>query len=167
MKEPSAEEWIRTLGLIAHPEGGWFRETYRALESIPADGLPPRYRGPRSFGTSIYFLLRAGEVSTLHRIASDEVWHHHRGGALCVHGIDAEGAHQRWLVGADLDAGQRPQAVVPAGTWFGAELLDGAYALVGCTVAPGFDFADFELADRATLIARHPDHRAIIAKLTR
>jgi len=167
MVERTAEEWIAALGLAAHPEGGWFRETYRARESIPADALPARYAGPRSFGTSILFLLRAGEVSSLHRIASDEVWHHHRGGALCVHGIDAAVTHRKWLLGADLDAGQSLQVVVPAGTWFGAEVLDGAFALVGCTVAPGFDFADFELADRATLGARYPQHRALIEKLTR
>jgi len=167
MEPRTAEAWIEALGLVAHPEGGWFRETYRSAEQLPRAALPERYAGARSFGTSILFLLRRGEASSLHRIASDEVWHHHHGGPLCVHGIDPDGAHHRLLLGPDLDAGQRLQAVVPAGWWFGAEVMEGEYGLVGCTVAPGFDYADFELGARSDLLVRYPGHRALIERLTR
>ena len=162
----TADDWIRHLDLQPHPEGGCYREVYRSGESIEA-GLPERFNGSRVFCTSIYFLMQDQQVSRLHRIRQDEVWHYHDGGGLRVHVIRPDGTHCPFDLGRDLDAGQRPQAVVEAGCWFGAELIAQApFALVGCTVAPGFEFDDFELADRERLIKQFPDHASLIERLT-
>jgi predicted cupin superfamily sugar epimerase len=159
----TAQDWIARLALIRHPEGGWYRETYRSREDVPAAALPSRFRGARVFATAIYYLLRAGERSALHRIKSDEVWHHYAGDALTLWLLEAPGAAREIRLGGHGE----PQAVVPAGVWYGARVVDGgAYALMGGTVAPGFEFADFELADRATLLAGWPAQRAIIEALT-
>lgn len=164
----NATDWIDRLGLQSHPEGGYFRESYRSADLLDAGILGGRHGGPRPASTAIYFLLTGEAFSSLHRLRSDEVWHYHAGSALTVHVIDPAGAYRAHRVGLDLDAGERPQAVVPAGCWFGATVDEpGGYALVGCTVAPGFDFADFELADRAELTGRHPEHAGLIARLTR
>ena len=166
MNRPAAD-WIERLGLVPHPEGGHFRETYRAPECMAGTDLPPRYGGSRAFGTAIYFLLRSGEASRLHRIKSDEIWHFYAGGPLAIFLIHPAGNLHEIALGLDFDHGQRPQAVVPAGTWFGAAPLpDTLYSLVGCTVAPGFDFADFELADRRRLSDAYPQHHALIERLT-
>ena len=163
-----AEFWIERLRLAPHPEGGYFRETYRAAHAIPAGSLPTRYGGPRVASTAIYFLLRAGEVSALHRIKSDELWHFYAGGPLLVSALGPDGERRDVTLGPDPDAGHTLQAVVPAGHWFGAAPCPGTdYALVGCTVAPGFEFADLELADRGGLVARYPQHAALIERLTR
>lgn len=168
MTDNSAEEIINTLGLARHPEGGWFRETYRATEAIPAAALPDRYGGARSFCTAIYFLLKKGEVSALHRINSDELWHFHAGTGLTIHVFSRGGEYRSLQLGADPCAGESFQAVVPAGCWFGAEVTgDGEYSLVGCTVAPGFDFADFEMADRQPLLRQFPSHASVVRRLTR
>ncbi|NVN90034.1 MAG: cupin domain-containing protein [Desulfuromonadales bacterium] len=162
----SATFWINTLGLIPHPEGGWFRETYRASESIPPAGLPDRFNGPRSLCTAIYFLLERGQFSALHRIRSDEIWHFHEGAPLIVSVLTPEGEQYDIPLGRDAKSGERFQAVVPAGCWFGAE-PQGDFSLVGCTVAPGFDFNDFEMADRTDLTSRFPQHGTLIQHLTR
>ncbi len=159
----TAEAWIARLGLLRHPEGGWYRETYRAREGIAADALPPRFGGPRALSTAIYYLLRAGERSALHRIKSDEVWHHYAGDPVTLWLVGPTGEARTLTLGGDGE----PQAIVPAGAWYGARVAEGgAWALMGGTVAPGFDFADFELADRAALLARWPAHRAAIEALT-
>jgi predicted cupin superfamily sugar epimerase len=158
-----ANYWIDRLRLQRHPEGGYFRETYRASDTIPAAGLPPRFVGERAFSTLIYFLLPGMEYSALHRIRSDEVWHFYSGSSLTIHVIDADGGYAPLQFGSDSF-----QAVVPAGCWFGATVDDpDSYALVGCTMAPGFDFADFELGRRDHLIALYPRHRALIERLTK
>jgi predicted cupin superfamily sugar epimerase len=160
----SAADWIRRLELVPHPEGGFYRETYRASEHVAKEHLPPRFGGGRALSTAIYFLLVGEQVSALHRIKSDEVWHFYTGTAidLFVIGPDGSLAIQR------LGPRGPFQALVPAGSWYGAALSEGAgWALVGGTVAPGFDFADFELADRAPLVAEFPQHRALIERLTR
>jgi len=162
----SANDWITRLGLVPHPEGGHFRETYRAAERIAGTGLPSRYGGARAFSTAIYFLLRSDEVSRLHRIKSDEIWHFYAGGPLTMFLIHPGGLGEI-ILGSDPDQGQALQAVVPAGTWFGAAPRPSVpYALVGCTVAPGFEFADFELGDRHRLIGSYPQHAALIERLT-
>jgi predicted cupin superfamily sugar epimerase len=164
----SAAQWIAELGLQPHPEGGYFRETYRSAESVEAAALPARYGGSRCFGTSIYFLLEGAQFSAFHRLKSDEVWFHHAGGALRVWLLDESGALREERVGPDPRSGDRLQLALPAGTWFAARPDVGAgFALIGCAVAPGFDFADFELAGRAALGRRFPQHRAILAELTR
>ncbi|MEM8559241.1 MAG: cupin domain-containing protein [Bacteroidota bacterium] len=162
MTLPSAQAWIDALGMEPHPEGGFFRETYRAAHTVENE-----HGHARTASTAIYFLLRAGDVSHLHRIAADEGWHLYAGGPLTIHTLTVNGTYTALHLGLDLAAGQRPQHVVPGGVWFGATVDEGAdYALVGCTVAPGFDFADFELADRASMLAAYPQHRALIERLT-
>ena len=165
MTPRTAEEWAAALKLLPHPEGGWYRETWRARETIPRTALPAGFHGDRSAGTSIYFLLRGGFPSRLHRIASDEVWHFYQGSPLSVHVLGDDGIRQTLRLGSDPSAGQWLQAVVPAGSWFGAE-SEGDWSLCGCTVAPGFDFADFELGSRAKLLGRFPEHRDLVERLT-
>ena len=160
--------WVEQLELIPHPEGGFYRETYRAGLVLPETGIPD-FDGPRSASTAIYFLVTAGSFSALHRIASDEVWHFHAGGALEIVTLLPGGERRDLHLGLALELGERPQHVVPAGAWFGSRLrreTDG-YALVSCTVAPGFDFADFQLARCAELSRELPQHIAIIEALTR
>jgi predicted cupin superfamily sugar epimerase len=143
-----AEELIAQLQLQPHPEGGHYRETYRAREQVNSP------RGPRAASTAILFLLAAGERSCWHRIASDELWHHHGGGGLVIHELCPAGRARSTHLGLNLSAGVQPQHMVPAGSWFAAEPLPGsAWSLLSCTVAPGFDFADFELASQAQLAA--------------
>jgi predicted cupin superfamily sugar epimerase len=157
-----ARALIEALQLAPHPEGGFFRETYRAPLVLPAR------QGERAASTAIYFLLPAGSLSALHRVCSDEVWHHYRGGAVDLHLIDeARAAHSVHRLGADVLGGERPQVVVPAGTWQAAVASGARAALCGCTVAPGFDFADFEMPPRAELLRRIPALASVIAMLTR
>ena len=164
----TAADWIQTLGLVPHPEGGYFRETYRSAETVEAHHLPARFGGRRAYSTAIYFLLTGDQVSTLHRIKSDEVWHFYTGGVLTLTLIHPNGRLESVRLGPDPGRGEAFQAIVPAGCWYGAAVDDhGAYTLVGGTVAPGFDFADFELADRAALVTRFPQHREAICRLTR
>jgi uncharacterized protein len=165
----TAADWIASLGLVPHPEGGFYRETYRAAETIAADHLPARFPGARAFSTAIYFLLPGDQVSLLHRIKSDEVWHFYAGTSLTLALIHPDdGRLEECRLGPDPERGERFQVLVPAGRWYGASVDDpDSYALVGGTVAPGFDFADFELADRETLLARFPQHRPVILRLTR
>jgi hypothetical protein len=157
-----AEHWIRTLALGPHPEGGWFRETYRSPERMPASALPARFAGDRALATSILYLLPAGERSHFHRLRADEVWGHHAGGAMVLHLLDGGGARQL-LVSASA-----PQAVVPHGTWFAAEPEPGAaYALVSCGVSPGFEYEDLEFAERPALLAEYPAQRELVLRFTR
>jgi predicted cupin superfamily sugar epimerase len=163
-----ANEWIDGLQLRRHPEGGWFRETYRSGEVVAAAALPPRFGGDRAVCTAIYFLLDGEDFSALHRIKSDEMWHFYDGSALTVHVIDHQGDYSTITVGRNLRAGELPQAVVKAGCLFGATVSDSrSYALVGCTLAPGFDFADFEMPGREELCRLYPRHREVIERLTR
>jgi len=145
---------IEQLQLSPHPEGGHFRETYRASQTVPTP------RGPRQASTAILFLLRAGERSHWHRLHSDEAWHFHAGGGLLVHELSPSGVAQTTRLGMELS--EQPQHVVPAGHWFAAEPASGgAWSLMSCTVAPGFDFADFELAAPDQLAA----HDAALTEL--
>jgi len=162
-----AKEIIARLNLTPHPEGGYFRETYRAAEAIGQPALPPRFGGDRSISTAIYYLLEAGDCSHFHRIRSDEVWHFYAGDPLNVVEIDPAGHLKTTRLGGDIEAGTVFQHTVPAGVWFGAEPAEGSrFALVGCTVAPGFDFADFEISKRDVLLAEYPAHRDWIQRLT-
>jgi predicted cupin superfamily sugar epimerase len=168
MLNSTAEAIIAKLQLSRHPEGGWFQESYRSTETVPAKGLPERFGGCRPFSTAIYFLLQRGDFSALHRIKSDELWHFYTGSPLAIQVITPEGVHLEIKLGADLAAGESFQATVPAGCWFGAELAgEGEFALVGCTVAPGFDFDDFEMGARQELSGLFPAQRDLIERLTR
>jgi predicted cupin superfamily sugar epimerase len=159
---------VRRLDLSPHPEGGFYRETYRASDSIAHAALDARFKGDRAVCTAIYYLIRLGDFSAFHRIASDEVWHFYAGASLTVHCLNVDGSHDAIRLGARFDRGETPQAVVRAGTWFGARIEgDGAYSLVGCTVAPGFDFADFELATRLELLRSHPNQADLIEAMVR
>ena len=154
MHEKEASYWIDTLQMNKHPEGGWYVETFRD-EHISAG---------KSASTAIYFLLTEAEVSHFHRIASAEMWHFYAGSPVLVHQLDENG-YTTHKIGSEWEQGERFQAVVPAGVWFAAESL-GAYSLVGCTVAPGFEFADFELGQREKLEELFPMHHDLIARFT-
>lgn len=168
MPAPTLNRWIEQLALEPHPEGGWYREVYRSSEVIPQAALPSRFGGDRAFSTSIYYLLGPGDFSALHRIEQDEVWHWYDGGRLLVEVIHPDGSRDTHRLGRDVAAGDRPMAVVPAGSWFGAHVAEtDAFALAGCTVAPGFDFDDFHMPERETLLKQFPQHRELIEQLTR
>lgn len=162
---PLAKQWIEHLAMIKHPEGGYYAEVYRSPGSVAATALPD-HAGFRSFITSIYFMLPPGDVSRFHRLLSDEIWYYHAGGSITIHCINGNGACETFVLGPDLSAGHSLQIVVPAGVWFGAALDGDEAALVGCAVAPGFDFADFSLADRQLLLNQYPQHQQIIEILT-
>ena len=161
------EYWIETLQLRRHPEGGYYREVYRSNETIPSTSLPHRFGGARSLSTSIYFLLPGTEVSRFHRLSSDEVWHFYRGSPITLHVISRTGDHQTVRLGRDVDGGDVFQAVIAHGLCFGARLDDkSSFALVGCTLAPGFDYEDFQFCSRNELLEKFPQHRRIIEMLT-
>lgn len=164
----TAQYWIDHLCLIPHVEGGAFREIYRSEMKLPQKGLTDAHGGDRNIMTSIYFLLQHGEYSAFHRIASDELWHHYDGGTLCIYEITSAGNLVKHLLGKDLATNSGPVALIKAGSWFGSRVEEpGSFTLCGCTVAPGFDFADFELADRRVLQKEYPYHSKIIEELTR
>ena len=168
MKGKDAKYWIEKLRLEAHPEGGYFRQTYRSEVSIAREALPAGFAGARAASTAIYFLLEGENFSAFHRLRSDEVWHFYAGEPLVVHVIEPEGKCSRILLGRDLEAGQVLQAVVRAGCWFASHVADwNSFAVVGCTVAPGFEFEDFEMGKRAELTARYPQHWGLVERLTR
>ena len=164
----NANYFISHLQLQPHPEGGFFKETYRAAELIAANALPSRFEGARNFSTSIFYLLRQGEYSLFHRIKSDECWHFYAGETLLIHVIESTGKYYCIKLGNKIDSGETFQFVVPAMSWFAAEPADLVpFSLVGCTVAPGFDFADFEMADKTNLLATFPAHTKVISRLSR
>lgn len=167
----NANVLVESLGLLPHPEGGFYKETYRAPDVLPSAALAGlgagRFAGDRAASTAIYFLLREGEYSALHRIASDEVWHFYAGSPLTIVVLHADGRREDLLLGLDFAHGAAPQQVVPAGAWFGSYVTGGGFALVGCTVAPGFDFEDFELGTRSDLLEKFPDHAEVVRALTR
>ncbi len=160
-----AKALIDRYGLVAHPEGGYYRETYRSGGVIDRSALPDRFGGSRHFSTAIVFLLERGQYSHLHRIHSDEMWHFYLGGPMRLAMIHPDGRTEEILLGQDVGAGQYLQYVVPAGVWFGATPCESSdFSFVGCTVSPGFDFADFEMGERQTLAEAFPDALACIAE---
>jgi len=155
---------IQALDLMPHPEGGYFAETYRSEGVIPSTA--DLVSEERNVSTAIYYLLRSKDISRFHRIRSDEVWHHYMGVAVTIHIIHDDGLYEAKYVGKSLEDGEKPQCVIPAGSWFGATVdKENSFALCGCTVAPGFDFDDFEMADRYRMLQAFPEHEAIIEKL--
>ncbi len=163
----TADEVKEVLGLVPHPrEGGWYVRTWESRERVRASG--GAVRGERWTGTAIYYLLEPGTFSELHRLRSDEVFHHYMGDAVEQLQLE-EGAEGRVVVmGADLAAGQRPQVAVRRGVWQGARLVEGGrWALLGCTVVPGFAFEDYEAGVREELAGRWPGWREWIVGLTR
>ncbi|MFO0822862.1 MAG: cupin domain-containing protein [Gemmataceae bacterium] len=163
----TADDVIRALNLQPHPvEGGFFRETYRTAASLPA-GTLPTHGAARSVSTAIYYLLKPGHVSELHVLPGDEVFHFYLGSPVQMLQLWPDGSAKQVVLGSDFMAGQVPQLVVPAGVWQGTRLLgDGGFALLGCTMAPGFDYADYRGASRAELLAKWPAHEDEITRLT-
>ncbi len=163
----TAEYWIEKLNLQPHPEGGYFRETYRSAETIPKQALPQRFSGDRAFSTCIFYLLKGHQYSAFHTLQQDEVWHFYEGSSITLHILDPNGGYSSAKLARDPEAGESLQAIVGAGSWFAAAVDDTeSYSLVGCTVAPGFDFADFKMADCEHLIELFPEHRNLIEKYT-
>ena len=155
---------IEVLGLLSHPEGGYFKETYRSNEHAAFEGFNEK----RNYCTGIYFLIEKNNFSAFHRIQSDEMWHFYGGDPLEVIEITLDGKLKVTSIGNNVLAGERPQYVVPKHHWFGSRVKKGGeYSFVGCTVAPGFDFNDFEMAERNRLKEEFPEHWAIIQELTR
>lgn len=165
----TAEDYISAFDLQPHPEGGFYREVYRSQEVYQAQHLSPRFGGDRSFLTSIYFLIKPGYPSHFHRIKSDEIWYFHDGELVVIHVLHVDGSYEKMLMGPNVAAKEQLQACVPAGSWFAAECgseLGRGFALVSCAVAPGFDFADFEMAETLPLQANYPNHRDLIQRLS-
>ena len=162
----NAEEIIKFLRLQPHPkEGGFFRETYRSVDSF--FNLPNRYRGERSASTAIYYLLTTSTFSAMHRLTSDEVFHFYMGSPVEMLQLFPDGQGTTTTMGSNLIAGQSPQTIVTAGVWQGSRLAPGgAFALMGTTVSPGFDFADYESGVREKLIQQYPDFTTMIRELT-
>jgi predicted cupin superfamily sugar epimerase len=138
-------DWVRRLELNPHPEGGWFRETWRSEMTLDHSQLPQHYDGPRSAGTAILFVLMPGQESAWHTVRSAEMWLYHRGSPLTLEFGPDRGGAARWILGPDIEAGQHPQVLVPAGHWQRARPHGDEPSLVSCIVVPGFDFADFSL----------------------
>ena len=160
--------WIKTLEMTPHPEGGYYKEIYRSQDIIQTTGLPQRYSSPRNTSTSIYFLLTGDNFSAFHRLKSDEIWHFYTGSSLTIYVIAEDGTYTAQKLGSDYENGEIFQFVVPANHWFASRCNDPeGFSLVGCMVAPGFDFADFEMAERESLIKAFPQHGEIISELTR
>jgi uncharacterized protein len=166
----TAQDYTAVLHLQPHPEGGYYAQTYESAEKVAQAALPGRFGGDRAFSTAIYFLLENHNRSALHRIQSDEVWHFYAGGPLLIYVIEPKTGELTTIrLGDRMDRGEVFQAVVPAGCWFGSKPIGEVdappFSLVGCTVAPGFDFADFELADSGAMLAQYPQHRTVIEAL--
>jgi hypothetical protein len=165
----TADDVIAVLGLQPHPvEGGFFRETYRSADRFPPAALPTRYGGPRSAGTAIYYLLNPSTFSALHRLPTDEVFHFYLGDPVEMLWLAPDGSGRTVVLGPNLGTGHRPQVVVPRDTWQGACLMPGgAWALLGTTMAPGFDYADYETGGREELCRQYPAWADRINRLTR
>jgi predicted cupin superfamily sugar epimerase len=164
----TVEELKKLLNLSPLPiEGGYFVETYRSPELVLQAALPSRYSGDRAFGTAIYFLLAPDTFSALHRLKSDEVYHFYLGDPVTMLLLHPNGESEVIVLGQDIEAGQRLQTVAPRGSWQGSFLQPGgAFALMGTTMAPGFDPADFAIGDRQSLVYTYPDRRSLIERLT-
>lgn len=163
----NADYWIEKLKMMPHPEGGFYKETYRSDEKLYKDNLPERYSGERNFSTCIFYLLKNDQKSKLHRLKSDEIWHFHDGYGMVIYTLDEPGRMSKKNLGLNIENGDYPQIIIKAGDWFGGMVSNSnTYCLAGCTVAPGFDFDDFEMGDRKKLFEMFPQHKEIIEQLT-
>jgi predicted cupin superfamily sugar epimerase len=166
MKKSDIQTLIATLGLVSHPEGGYYKSTYESSEQIFDKEVSVNYEGQRKLYTSIYFLLTSDEVSHFHRLKSDELWYFHAGSSLTIHVIHENGEYQEMKLGMNLEQGEVPQALVPNNAIFGSSVMEkDTYSLVGCMVSPGFEFKDFELFSQDELLLSYPQHEEIILKL--
>jgi predicted cupin superfamily sugar epimerase len=159
--------YTKHLQLLPHPEGGYYAETYRSEGIIPVTALN-NFTGNRHYSTAIYYLLEQGDFSAFHRIKSDECWHYYAGDTLLIHVLHKDANYDCVQLGAAIDKGETLQFVVPGNTWFASECAaNSRFVLSGCTVAPGFDFADFEMADKQQLVKEFPSHYEVISRLCR
>lgn len=159
----STQYWIKKLNLEPHPEGGHYKEVYRSEEEIDASLFSDSRKGRRSVSTAIYYLLEKNDFSAFHRIKSDELWHFYAGESVIIYVIDGKGNLETYFLNRE-----NPLQIVPKNQWFAAEVEDeSTYALLGCTVAPGFDFADFELGKREFLLSEYPNYLDLIERMTR
>lgn len=155
----TADYFIEKLEMEAHPEGGFYKESYKSEMGYSLNG------DSRALWTSIYFLLKTGEISHLHRLKSDEMWYYHAGEALSIYMISPEGELIVEQLGLNVQDGEKPQVLVPKGYIFGSAMNQNGYSLVGCMVSPGFDFKDFELFNKSDLLIQYPNHKDVINKL--
>lgn len=162
-----AQYWIDFLELTPHPEGGYFREIYSSKIYVEGNLLSNKIIGKRNLSTSIYFLLQSGDVSRFHRLRSDEIWYYHTGSSLTIYTIDNNGNRRDIMLGKEIENGEVFQAIIPAGTVFGASVnVPNSFTIAGCMVSPGFNSEDFELLDRKWLLNKYPQHQDIILKMT-
>lgn len=158
-----AKHWINTLSLIKHPEGGYYRETYRSEDIVTP---PEHYHGKRNACTLIYYLLESHDMSALHRFTADEIWHFYAGSPITIHELLSDGTHKTTVLGDTHN--MLYHYIIPGNTWFGAQVNEpDSYTLIGCTVSPGFEFSDFALGKRENLVKQYPRHQTIIEALTR
>jgi len=166
--QKTAKYWIEKFSLTKHPEGGYFKEIYRSEEIIQKQHLPLRFSGDRNFSTSIYFLLDKSDFSSFHKIKSDEQWHFYAGNSLSIFVISPSGDMKTILLGDNPDKGEMFTAIIKKDYWFAAKPNDeNSFSLVGCTVAPGFDFKDFTLGKHDDLLKEFPQHSKVIFEMTR
>lgn len=164
----TVEQIIKQLNLSPHPEGGYYKETYRSTGQIDKPSLPEVYGSERNYCTGIYFLLTSDTFSAFHKINQDEMWHFYQGTTIELHIISESGVHTKHLIGTNFDRGEVPQLVVPGNHWFAAKVIEkDSFALVGCTVSPGFSFEDFVLPTRTELLQLFPQHVDVITEFSR
>lgn len=162
------EEILKRFELIPHPEGGYYREIYRSEEKIDINHLPERFNCERSFSTSIYYMLVKEQISVFHKLKSDEIWHFYYGSPLFIHLLDAKSGYKKLKLGNNLPDGETPQFIIPKETFFAAEVVDKkSFALIGCTVSPGFEFADFEFGIADQLLKQFPQQKELIIRLSK
>lgn len=158
---------IEKLKLVKHPEGGHYIETYRSGGIIPKSVLSEGYSGDRNYATLIYYMLTGNDISCFHRLRSDEIWHFYAGSQVLIYIIDDNGKFKTIKLGNNPGKDEVFHCIIKAGLWFGAELaVKSSYALMGCTVSPGFHFDDFEIGSRDKLLKKFPEHKELIIKLT-
>ena len=164
----TAEYWIRHLKLEQHPEGGYYTRVYSSDLQIKQNTLPKNFYDDRPICTHIYYLLTQKEFSAFHRIQSDELWHFYDGDGLKIYEIAKDASLIEHKLGLDLESGQLPFCIIKAGNWFAADLMwNSKYSLVGCSVSPGFDFAEFEMAEKEKLITQYPEYKDLIRRFTK
>lgn len=158
---------IKVLNLKKHPEGGYYKEVFRTNEKISKQSLPKRYNGDRNLYTSIYFLLEGENISSFHKLKTDEIWHFYYGSRIIIYIIENKNLIKKIKLGHNVKSGDNFQVIIKKGHWFAAEVEDKkSYSLAGCTMAPGFEFEDFEMGSKKSLIKTYPKHKEIIERLT-
>ncbi len=168
MNHRTANDWINRLKLEIHPEGGAYSRVYTSQFTLEKTSLPENFHGSRSACTHIYYLLQKNEFSAFHKIQSDELWHFYDGDTLVIFEINKDGSLTKHLLGKNIEVGEFPFCIIKASNWFASKLkTGGSFSLVGCTVSPGFDFAEFEMAERSDLISKYPQHKELISGLTK